>query len=417
MSFTKFVSLLESQALYFCRSDKFEDPFEGTVPEHVPREMEAFFEEKVDNAKELAADMVRLQEQLRLFTFVNCWHQNDGESDAMWKLYSLTHEGIAVKSTVGRLRACLNKSDTQVFFGSVQYVEMSQADPAIFFNAITPFIYKRKSFEHEREIRALIWIGDHEKTTDEQEIVDLVPSEEGKLVTVDLNELIEAVVISPLAPKWYKNLVESMVRRFNLFTQVYQSSLYEMPERRRLSKSEAIAVPEIFRDMLNYLQEEHLRFMELQAKERERVANREYEMFLKVFEEISEEIDKLVYSRDGESQYTGKAVFREFVKDTSDFDAERMFREPICQSAYFYSGRIDNLLRDIGQSSLAEKEKLLLIRRVVFLYTESICFVAANFAAKAQLKDDWADDEWDNALMLMAENYHRMFSIMRELII
>ncbi|HLN88509.1 MAG TPA: hypothetical protein VK253_00420, partial [Candidatus Binatia bacterium] len=32
MSFTKFVPLLEKRALFFCRSDKIGDPFEGSSP-------------------------------------------------------------------------------------------------------------------------------------------------------------------------------------------------------------------------------------------------------------------------------------------------------------------------------------------------------------------------------------------------
>ena len=35
---------------------------------------------------------------LRRFTLVNCWHENQDESDAMWKLYSGVEDGIAIKT-------------------------------------------------------------------------------------------------------------------------------------------------------------------------------------------------------------------------------------------------------------------------------------------------------------------------------
>jgi hypothetical protein len=31
LEFDKFLSLLNTRSLYFCRSDKFEDPYEGTI--------------------------------------------------------------------------------------------------------------------------------------------------------------------------------------------------------------------------------------------------------------------------------------------------------------------------------------------------------------------------------------------------
>jgi hypothetical protein len=35
--------------------------------------------------------------------FVNCWHMNEHESAAMWRLYSQADEAICVQSTFARL--------------------------------------------------------------------------------------------------------------------------------------------------------------------------------------------------------------------------------------------------------------------------------------------------------------------------
>ena len=35
-------------------------------------------------------------------TLVNCWHQNEFESEAMWRLYSENNKGIAIQTTLQR---------------------------------------------------------------------------------------------------------------------------------------------------------------------------------------------------------------------------------------------------------------------------------------------------------------------------
>jgi hypothetical protein len=48
-------------------------------------------------------DQSSLMEKIyfRIFksTLVNCWHQNEFESEAMWRLYSENHKGIAIQTT------------------------------------------------------------------------------------------------------------------------------------------------------------------------------------------------------------------------------------------------------------------------------------------------------------------------------
>lgn len=42
IDFTKFVDLVDSSQLYFSRLDKFEDPFEGTMPVNLIKEPHEF---------------------------------------------------------------------------------------------------------------------------------------------------------------------------------------------------------------------------------------------------------------------------------------------------------------------------------------------------------------------------------------
>src|SRR2546427_8412768 len=84
MDFTKFISLLDKQALYFCRADLLGDPFEGTFSKATIDELL-----KDPRAKALAEQtgitpLVQISKDWMRMNFVNCWHLNDYEPYSMW---------------------------------------------------------------------------------------------------------------------------------------------------------------------------------------------------------------------------------------------------------------------------------------------------------------------------------------------
>ncbi|MCF8363810.1 MAG: hypothetical protein K9G70_14430 [Prolixibacteraceae bacterium] len=103
LDFTKFVDLLLSNQLHFTRSDNFDDPFEGDF-----------------NFKdyEIYKPMFVDQEKSKKFYFINCWHINEEQSDAMWKIFLDTNNGIAIKSTIGDLKKGLSKSNDDIYISS-----------------------------------------------------------------------------------------------------------------------------------------------------------------------------------------------------------------------------------------------------------------------------------------------------------
>jgi hypothetical protein len=149
MDFTKFVSLLENKGLFFPMVAKLQDPFEGSfargnevlrpmVYRHVPNPY--------------GVTVGELVQRLRDHVAVSCWHINERESAAMWKLYSKSNEAVCIQSTFRKLYNAV-RSVSQV--GEVRYVDYETSwIPES--NPLAPFIYKRLSFEHEREVRAII---------------------------------------------------------------------------------------------------------------------------------------------------------------------------------------------------------------------------------------------------------------------
>lgn len=104
MDFTKFVSLLEKSALFFCRADLLVDPFEGSISPQTPPAVPSNLTEGL--VRLLPLD---LREVARL-TYVSCWHTGDFESEAMWRLYARERDGIAIKTIFHRF--------TDAFVGS-----------------------------------------------------------------------------------------------------------------------------------------------------------------------------------------------------------------------------------------------------------------------------------------------------------
>ncbi|KAF5417645.1 MAG: hypothetical protein C5S38_01275 [Candidatus Methanophagaceae archaeon] len=141
-----------------------------------------------DSFNEMQRQLTSFSKDIRRFTIMNCWHINDYESAAMWNLYLKTDEGVAIQSTFKRLtESFLNHAEHDVHIGTVKYIdyETEWLPERYSFN---PFLHKRKSFEHERELRAIIQKfptkGDEIDLT--QEIFDI-----GAYINVDLYTLIE----------------------------------------------------------------------------------------------------------------------------------------------------------------------------------------------------------------------------------
>ena len=226
MDFTKFVSLLNNSALHFTRGDKLEDPFEGSFPR-----VNVQLRPRRYKGKMPPREIKSLSEFYRQFvkhTFVSCWHLNTYQSAAMWKLYLQGNEGIAIRSTFGRLKGSLKKNkDHDVYIGKVKYIRYDK--DVIPEGSLFPYFHKRRSFEHKKELRAVIQAFSYDNKGDIA--WSRSPYGSGLNVPVDLKILIERVVLPPLCPSWQKGVVESVLSKYDLKKPVVRSTLYDKGER------------------------------------------------------------------------------------------------------------------------------------------------------------------------------------------
>ena len=232
MDFTKFVSLLEKRALFFARADKLEDPFEGATPINNIKSRYTSLKPKLSDKEILMYEYLRAE--LRRFTLISCWHESSHESEAMWKVYSSANSGIAIKTNFDSFVASFI-TDEKIHLGKVKYIDYdSEKIPED--DLLSPYLHKRKNFEHEREVRVIIQHIPPEASPENLPnfLSGKIPAwpdicDTGIYHEVDLNLLIQEVVVDPSAPDWLLDLVSSVAKRYDLQVPVNKSHLAALP--------------------------------------------------------------------------------------------------------------------------------------------------------------------------------------------
>jgi len=96
---------------------------------------------------------------VRRTRFAWCWFLSNLESAAMWSIYG--NQGVAIKSTVGKISAIFEKTGRNFTYGRMTYVDY-RSGVSTDFNPerksdyrllLRPFLLKRKEYESEHEVR------------------------------------------------------------------------------------------------------------------------------------------------------------------------------------------------------------------------------------------------------------------------
>lgn len=233
MDLSKFIAIISRNDLYFAAANTFEDIFEGAKG-IIDKKSEwnifylNFFKEAIltapgQDTRKLTDEQIKLDSERLLNeinnlgqkdrenTYISCWHLNNYESEAMWKLYSKdVTNAIAIQTTAGHLYEALNR-EPYINIGKVKYIDLEKR-----FTSINgAFWYKRKSFEFEKEVRAIIRKHDSK--------------ENGIYIPVNIDKLIDGIYVSPYASEWFLDVVKSVVTKYNINIPVSYSQMTEKP--------------------------------------------------------------------------------------------------------------------------------------------------------------------------------------------
>jgi hypothetical protein len=250
MSIDKFIDLLSNQKLFLTPLAYYQssDPFEGFVPkvafeatmkifldsieeaEAASKQIEQALLERIASpteeqfkaiekmktmSKANRESLIPLNNKISKSTCVHCWYHSESESEAMWKLYSDSGKGIAIKTSVASLVDSLNICNQEVplKLGRVKYLdflsnELTPKDCVI--DGVTSPLLKRKEYEHENEIR--LYSVPQLMTAERWASYEPQPI----LVQADISTLIEKVYISPYVTEPFNSSVWKICELFGI---------------------------------------------------------------------------------------------------------------------------------------------------------------------------------------------------------
>ena len=245
MDFTKFVSILENEALFFPRADKLGDPYEGFLPKRVLRTLKNSFANQADPRLNIFWNITQVFKTVSAFTLVSCWHEGADESAAMWKCYAETNNGIAIKTTFESLCESFT-CEPDVFIGRVSYIDYEAPEPVGVFDEQDPLwrladevhplrirsqmFKKRRAFSYEKEVRALsplplqgLFSGGMTAGIPEPACGT------GMHLDIKLAHLAHEFVVSPFATDFFFDLVSALMDRYQVEVAVRRSSIRGVP--------------------------------------------------------------------------------------------------------------------------------------------------------------------------------------------
>ena len=241
------IATIKTRRLRLTRVDRFQDPFEGSVPKKQIEDqnlllisgesrrtmMNCVAAHYPGLARSMPPDedpwnrTKRLRRARTRSSHASCWSAAD-ESEVLWRLYCAEDGcqgvGVALRTTLARLDASVVTHD--LYVSPIRYIRYHEA-PA-FTDEIAPLLHKRHSFAAEHEVRLL--------KVDEAHYWALVPkdasvSELSEHIYVDwvLSDVIDKIIISPYAEKNYEDLVHDDINANdpNLADRVVLSELHE----------------------------------------------------------------------------------------------------------------------------------------------------------------------------------------------
>ena len=235
MPFSKFISMLTYQALWFSKLNRLEDKYEGMMPlltkNMMNREYQKFKPIIHPNFHDQLDEMAKKNEEDgRELTVVNCWFFGETESEKMWQKYAGTSEGVAIKSTPKRLSEnILMLGDNNMnHMGKVHYFDHAAHQLTSYKanQAIERAFIKDKKLEYEQELRLAtlslkrrycVRMDGKPYSEDELEGKNMNNFENpGLYIGIKIDTLFTEVIVAKNAQEWFFCLVKRIIELYGI---------------------------------------------------------------------------------------------------------------------------------------------------------------------------------------------------------
>ena len=182
------------------------------MPPDIFKNIHQDFEKIINNLNKINLKFEDIYFRTLKSTVVNCWHQNESESEAMWRLYSENNKGIAIQTTVQDLIDSIDNE--RIFLSEIKYIDFYDKNlkpsDCIVNGSIGPLL-KREAFKHEQEVRLYFT-----PSIDYACITAKEYSYSNERIDVDVSKLISKIYISPYATEPYISSVRTIAKKFGI---------------------------------------------------------------------------------------------------------------------------------------------------------------------------------------------------------
>lgn len=238
MSIEELQDILENKVLQLTPALKFEDHWEGHIPlKWVKNWYKKLF--SMPDAAEIDDNFAHYYvECVKHNTFIKCFHNAEIESEIMWRSYSPKGKGVAIQINSDELSSPVHlykPHDLNCRVVPITYVPVFTEDNPVM-KPETMYLFKRKEFEHEKEVRI---IGQNVKKVveDHNQIVGnfyrvgqwdthlLIP-DFGQSVPIEPNHVIQSIVVNPFDDGQIAKSVIALVNKYRFRNPVRHSVFY-----------------------------------------------------------------------------------------------------------------------------------------------------------------------------------------------
>jgi hypothetical protein len=206
--------------LTLVRPSRWEDPYEN-----------ALYQTKIQTGQGEAVSV----ESLRDCLYAQCWTE-DGNSDALWRIYSPRKNGFRATTTVGKLltaireNAEIRKSDCWI--GKVNYchqeiveklfsrIEVADITDSSGLAPMKFLLIKRNAFQYEREVRIAYNHPDS----------NVNPHGNFKPFKIDPNTLFDRLLFDPRIDEEQFDRLEDKLRKSGYDKEIKKSTMYAEPD-------------------------------------------------------------------------------------------------------------------------------------------------------------------------------------------
>lgn len=213
MDLSKFISMLDSNAIWLARTDTVKDKHEGRFPDDMKRMIIDAYRSFPDTDESPVKDADDFQDYLVKNTFISCWHRNFDESMVMWEIYGGNNSSIALQTTVGKIH--LN-TDTSKLHGhslimkKIDYKNADEIQGEIKYEEC--FFRKRRHYSYENEVRISLDTYNRYLPTKDAPY--------GYSLPCKLDLIIEGILAHPDCSDWFLKVVNSICGKYGVHVPV-----------------------------------------------------------------------------------------------------------------------------------------------------------------------------------------------------